>query len=96
MPALGATPGATRTNNFKGIRTHLDSGQGGVRGRRLTRTSADTNSGIYGCSRSKRVPVACPMGRSRRELTVTPGQADIPADLRTGRLTRCANRPSKQ
>ena len=47
MPALGATPGATRTNNFKGIRTHLDSGQGGVRGRGLTRTSADTNSGIY-------------------------------------------------
>jgi hypothetical protein len=61
VSALGATPGATRTNNFKGIPTHLDSGQGGVRGRGLTRTSADTNSGIYGCSRSKRVPVACPM-----------------------------------
>jgi hypothetical protein len=32
----------------------------------------------------------------RRELTVTPGQPDTPADLRTGRLTRCANRPSQQ
>ena len=31
----------------------------------------------------------------RRELTVTPGQPDTPAHLRTGRLTRCANRPSK-
>jgi hypothetical protein len=78
VPALGATPGATRTNNFKGIRTHLDSGQEGVRGRGLTRTSADTNSGIYGCSRSKRVAVACPIGRS------TPGTH---GHSRTGRYT---------
>jgi hypothetical protein len=44
--------------------------------------------------------VACPLrARSagqRREITVTPGQPDTPADLWTGRLTRCANRPSKQ
>jgi hypothetical protein len=43
---------------------------------------------------------ACPLrarsGGQRRELTVTPGQPDTPAHLWTGRLTRCANRPSKQ
>src|SRR5580692_6583406 len=43
---------------------------------------------------------ACPLrARSagqRRELTVTPGQPDTPAHLGTGRLTRCAYRPSKQ
>jgi hypothetical protein len=96
VPALGATPGATRTNNFKGIRTHLDSGQGGVRGRGLTRTSADTNSGIYGCPVASACPLRARSAGQRRELTVTPGQADTPADLRTGRLTRCANRPPKQ
>jgi hypothetical protein len=32
----------------------------------------------------------------RRELAVTPGQPGTPAHLRTGRLTRCANRPSEQ
>jgi hypothetical protein len=31
----------------------------------------------------------------RRVLTVTHGQPNTAADLRTGRLTRCANRPSK-
>ena len=31
----------------------------------------------------------------RRELTVTAGQPDTPAHLRTGRPTSCANRPSK-
>jgi hypothetical protein len=29
--------------------------------------------------------------RERRELTVTPGPPGSPADLRTGRLIRCAN-----
>jgi hypothetical protein len=29
------------------------------------------------------------------EVTVTPGQPHTAAHLRTGRLTRCANRPSK-
>ena len=47
-----------------------------------------------------RAQAACPLrARSagqRRELTATPGQPDTPAHLRTGRLTRCANRPSKQ
>jgi hypothetical protein len=47
-----------------------------------------------------RPQMACPLrARSagqRRELTVTPGQPDTAAHLRTGRLTRCANRPSKQ
>ena len=43
------------------------------------------------------VSAACPL-RARsagqgRVLTVTHGQPGIPADLRTGRLTRCANRP---
>jgi hypothetical protein len=32
----------------------------------------------------------------RRELTVTPGEPDTPAHLRMGRLTRFANRPSRQ
>jgi hypothetical protein len=32
----------------------------------------------------------------RREPTVIPGQPDTPTHLRIGRLTRCANRPSKQ
>jgi hypothetical protein len=32
----------------------------------------------------------------RRGLTVTPGQPDIPAHLRTHRLTHCANRPSSR
>jgi hypothetical protein len=31
----------------------------------------------------------------RRELTVTPGQPDASPHQRIGRLTRCANRPSK-
>ena len=39
------------------------------------------------------VPAACPIDRSTPELTVTPGQPDTPAHLRTGRPTRCANRP---
>ena len=43
---------------------------------------------------------ACPLSArsagQRRELTVTPGQSEIPAHLRTGWLTRCAYRPSKQ
>ena len=43
---------------------------------------------------------ACPLrARSagqRRVLTVTCGQPGRPSDLRTGRLTRCAHRPSKQ
>ncbi len=30
------------------------------------------------------------------EITVTPGQPDTSTYLRTSRLTRCANRPSKQ
>jgi hypothetical protein len=51
-------------------------------------------------SRRKRQQTACPL-RARsagqhRELTVTPGQPGTPAHLRTGRLTRCANRPSGQ
>jgi len=32
----------------------------------------------------------------RRVLVVTPGQPDPPAHLHTGRLARCANRPSEQ
>src|SRR5690242_15073533 len=43
---------------------------------------------------------ACPLrARSagqRQELTVTPGQSEIPAHLRAGWLTRYAHRPSKQ
>jgi ABC-2 type transport system ATP-binding protein len=42
----------------------------------------------------------CPLharsGGQLRKLTVTRGQPDIPAHLRTGRLTRCAYRSSKQ
>jgi hypothetical protein len=63
---------------------------------------SDTDSGalagrlrlIYGSvsPRSKRVAVA---SDQRRELTATPGQCATSAHLRTGRLTRCANRPSK-
>jgi hypothetical protein len=45
-------------------------------------------------------PPLCPLcARSagqRRELMVTPGQPGTPAHLRTGWLTRCANRLSKQ
>ena len=41
-------------------------------------------------------PLRARSAGQRRELTVTPGQPDTPAHLRTGRLTRCANRPSKQ
>jgi hypothetical protein len=70
------------------------------------RWPADTDSGtlagraalIYGqmlpevsvcplCARSAGQP---------RGLTVTPGQCATSAHLRTGRLTRCPNRPSKQ
>ena len=40
---------------------------------------------------------AAPLVRDeRRVLAVTFGRPDIPAHLRTGRLTRCANRPCKQ
>src|SRR5271169_6148891 len=47
-----------------------------------------------------RADAACPL-RARSagqygELTVTPGQPNRLTHLRTGRLTRCANRPSKQ
>jgi hypothetical protein len=45
-------------------------------------------------------PSPCPLhARSagqRRELTVTSGQPDVSPHQRRGRLTRCANRPSKQ
>jgi hypothetical protein len=44
-------------------------------------------------------PMACPLrarsGGQRRELTVTRGQPQRAAEQRTGRLTRCANRPFK-
>src|SRR6202162_1037338 len=47
-----------------------------------------------------RADAACPL-RARSagqygELTVTPGQPNRLTHLRTGRLTRCAHRPSKQ
>ena len=47
-----------------------------------------------------RADAACPL-RARSagqygELTVTPGQPNRLTHLRTGRLTRCAYRPSKQ
>ena len=47
-----------------------------------------------------RPQTTCPLrarsASQRRLLTVIPGQPDILAHLRTGRLTRCAHRPSKQ
>jgi hypothetical protein len=39
---------------------------------------------------------ACPIGRSTPEVTVTPGQPDTSAHLRTGGPTRRARRPSQQ
>jgi len=41
-------------------------------------------------------PLRARSAGQRRELTVTSGQADIPAHVRKGWPTRCANRPSKQ
>jgi len=41
----------------------------------------------------KSCPLRARSAGRRRVLTVTPGQPDTPAHLRTGRLTRCANRP---
>jgi len=56
--------------------------------------------GAAGHRRHARPQTACPLrARSagqRRELTVTRGQPYTRAHLHTGRLTRCANRPSKQ
>jgi hypothetical protein len=53
-----------------------------------------------GASCHTRPQTTCPLrARSagqRRVLAVTPGQPGMPADLRTGRPTRCAYRPSKQ
>jgi hypothetical protein len=40
-------------------------------------------------------PLRARSAGQRRELAVTPGQPDTPAHLRTGRLSRCVNRPSK-
>jgi hypothetical protein len=58
------------------------------------------NPRAAGQRRRARPQAACPL-RARsagqhREIMVTPGQPDTSADLRTGRLTHCANRPSKQ
>jgi hypothetical protein len=52
-----------------------------------------------GRGRGQPIDVVCDRRRrarsagQHRELTVTPGQPDTPAHLRTGRPTRCANRP---
>ncbi len=41
-----------------------------------------------------RCPKCCVQSTGqRREITATPGQPNAAADLRTGRVTRCANRP---
>jgi hypothetical protein len=61
---------------------------------------SDEDQGAEASNRRARPQTTCPLpARSagqRRELTVTPGQPDAPAHLRTGRVIRCANRPSKQ
>ena len=41
-------------------------------------------------------PLRAPSAGQYGELTVTPGQPNRLTHLRTGRLTRCTNRPSKQ
>jgi hypothetical protein len=66
-----------------------------------TRAIPCTVQAVTGCQLATGTArTACPLrarsaGQSR-VLTVTPGQPGMPVDLRTGRLTRCANRPSKQ
>jgi hypothetical protein len=44
-------------------------------------------------SGAETVPLRARSSGQPWELAVTPGQPDTPAHLRTGRLTRCANRP---
>jgi hypothetical protein len=46
--------------------------------------------------RDRHVPVTCPLGRSTPSTHGHSRPPDMPAHLRTARLTRCANRPSKQ
>ena len=57
-------------------------------------------AGGNGASCRLRPQRVCPLrarsASQRREITVAPGQPYVPAHLRTGRPTRCANRPSKQ
>jgi hypothetical protein len=48
---LGATLGATQTNDLAILRTHADGGHGLTRGHELIRTGADTRTGIYGSVR---------------------------------------------
>jgi len=76
-----------------------DKGQAGACPDR-TRAIPYTVRAVTGCQSScVRPQTTCPLrARSagqRQELTVNAGQPDTPAHLRTGRLTRCANRPSK-
>ena len=47
-------------------------------------------------ARFRTCPLRARSAGQHRELTVTPGQPDTSVHLHTGRLTRCANRPSKQ
>ena len=48
----------------------------------------------YRCGCRTAHHAACPIGRSTPGTMVTHGQPGTPADLRTSRLNRCANRPS--
>ena len=63
------------------------------------RTVLDDVPHSYGSDAQPResvVPVACRSAGQRRVFTVTPGQPNKLTHLRTGRLTRCANRSSSR
>jgi hypothetical protein len=56
-PRMGATLGATGTNDFPILWTHLDSRQGRAPGHGLFRTGPDTSTGTYGSERGRvRIP----------------------------------------